>query len=157
VWLTSRVWVISAAAEASPPTHPPLDLHARGTKGGASAGIQRHLAAGVVRRRLSPAVPAGKVLTGCSACGYAARSSLRSRRPSGPKTPMQYITLHFYPPPPRALLPISTQRGHGGGGRLDPHMPPAGGYGSNAAGALGKPDTGHSGARKVIPPAYERG
>jgi hypothetical protein len=49
--------------------------------GGASAGIQRHF-------WLRGSSPAGKVLTGCSACGYAARSSLRSRRPSGPKTPI---------------------------------------------------------------------
>jgi hypothetical protein len=52
-----------------------------GGEGGASAGIQRH----IWLRGLSPA---GKVLTGCSACGYAARSSLRSRRPSGPKPPI---------------------------------------------------------------------
>jgi hypothetical protein len=52
-----------------------------GDEGGESAGIQRNLAAGVI-----PCT--GKVLTGCSACGYAARSSLRSRRPSGPKTPI---------------------------------------------------------------------
>ena len=66
-----------------------LDLHARGTKGG-----HRRAFSGIWLRGLSPA--ACKVLTGCSACGYAARSSLRSRRPSGPKTPIQYITLHFY-------------------------------------------------------------
>jgi hypothetical protein len=62
--------------------------HARGTKGG-----HRRAFSGIWLRGLSPA---GKVLTGtgcCSACGYAARSSLRSRRPSGPKTPIQYITL----------------------------------------------------------------
>jgi hypothetical protein len=50
-------------------------------EGGASAGIQRHF-------WLRGSSPACKVLTGCSACGYAARSSLRSRRPSGPKTPI---------------------------------------------------------------------
>jgi hypothetical protein len=55
-----------------------LDLHARGTKGG-----YRWAFSGIWLRGLSPA---GKVLTGCSACGYAARSSLRSRHPSGPKT-----------------------------------------------------------------------
>ena len=62
-----------------------LDLHARGTKGG-----HRRAFSGIWLRGSSPA---GKVLTGCSACGYAARSSLRSRRPSGPKTPIQYITI----------------------------------------------------------------
>jgi hypothetical protein len=57
----------------------------KGDEGGGIGGhsAARHLAAGV-----APLPPAGKVLTGCSACGYAARSSLRSRRPSGPKTPM---------------------------------------------------------------------
>jgi hypothetical protein len=51
----------------------------------ASSSAIRHLAkAG----QLPINKPPPAVLTGCSACGYAARSSLRSRRPSGPKTPI---------------------------------------------------------------------
>jgi hypothetical protein len=59
-----------------------LDLHARGTKGG---GIGGHTAA----FGCGDYPPVGKVLTGCPACGFAARSSLRSRRPaSGPRPPI---------------------------------------------------------------------
>jgi hypothetical protein len=58
-----------------------LDLHARG----GTKGWHRRAFSGIWLRGLSPAGK-GKVLTGCSACGYAARSSLRSRRPSGPTT-----------------------------------------------------------------------
>lgn len=56
-----------------------LDLHARGTKGG-----HRRAFSGIWLRGLSPA---GKVLTGCSACGYATRCA-RAVAPSGPKTPI---------------------------------------------------------------------
>jgi hypothetical protein len=73
-----------------------LDLHARGTgdERGVSAGAHRPLAAGC-----GGGGAAGEVPTGCSACGG---TPLRSRRPSGPKTPISnmiydilHITLHF--------------------------------------------------------------
>jgi hypothetical protein len=60
-----------------------------GDEGGGSAGMQRHLA--VIfhwqLRGVNHLQPAGKVLTRCH-LKRRARSALRSRRPSGPKTPI---------------------------------------------------------------------
>jgi hypothetical protein len=65
-------------------------------------------------------IPAGKVMTARWACGFAARSSLRSRRPSGPQP--QYNILHYMTEPDTRLrLPAGpahgTQRGARARGR----------------------------------------
>jgi hypothetical protein len=79
-----------------------------GDEGGASAGIQRHLAAGVVPCRQS----ADWVLGVRLACGYAARSSLRSRRPSSPSGPKPQCNILYYciiaDEPPVPACPTAT-------------------------------------------------
>jgi hypothetical protein len=93
-----RAWVWGAGGGGSRPAHcvnppPPSSFGkppARGAVGVTGLAISGDLAAGVIA--------AGKLLTARWASGFAARSSLRSRRPSGPQP--QYNILHYSTPPP---------------------------------------------------------
>jgi hypothetical protein len=76
---------------------------ARGTVGVTGLAISGDLAAGVS--------PAGKLLTARWASGFAARSSLRSRRPSGPQPQYQYNILHYITLPLAFLLLLRVAGG----------------------------------------------